>query len=647
MTTTTIDILNLLQEGVATAVKNIYDSDFPAEKVTISPTRKEFEGDYTVVVFPFSKAARKKPEAIGEDLGNYLKENLAEVTDFNVIKGFLNLVISDDYWKDFLQTASANSTYGKHPSNGKKVMVEYSSPNTNKPLHLGHIRNILLGWSSAQLFEAAGYEVVKTQIVNDRGIAICKSMLTWQKFGNGATPESEGIKSDHFVGKFYVLFNQKLSAEYKEWQETKDAKDIFAEWKKDEKVVKRTEKQIQEDREKDARENKLKTQATYTLEAYFFKAYKNTYFNEYSQLGKESREMLLAWEANDPEVRALWEKMNTWVYNGFGVTYERLGVNFDKNYYESDTYILGKETVDKGLSNEVFYQKEDGSTWIDLTDSKLDHKIVLRADGTSVYLTQDLGTAQLRYQDFGVDSMIYVVGDEQNYHFQVLFEVLKRLGEPYADALYHLSYGMVDLPTGKMKSREGTVVDADDLIAEVIAEARKNVEERGELTELSKEKREEIIRKIGLGALKFFIIKVQPKKRMVFNPAESVDMQGQTGPYVQNAFVRIQSILRKAGEVNGNYTTYDKLEPLEKELLGKLYAYPALVKNAAENLDPSEIANYCYDLAKSFHKFYHDHSILKAESEAAKHFRLALSKLIAQVLENGMMLLGIEMPERM
>jgi len=618
MTATTKDILSLLQEGVASAVKSLYESDFPAEKVTISPTRKEFEGDYTVVVFPFSKAARKKPEAIGEDLGNYLKENLEEVNDFNVIKGFLNLVISDGYWKNFLQAASSNTAYGKHSSNGKKVMVEYSSPNTNKPLHLGHIRNILLGWSSAQLFEAAGYEVVKTQIVNDRGIAVCKSMLAWQKFGKGETPESEGVKSDHFVGKFYVLFDQKFKAEYANWQQSEEGKSVFEAKHKDEQD-----------------------------EAAFFKAYKNTYFNEYSELGKEAREMLLAWEANDPEVRALWEKMNTWVYNGFEETYKRLGVHFDKNYYESDTYILGKETVDKGLSEGVFYQKEDGSTWIDLTDVKLDHKIVLRGDGTSVYLTQDLGTAQLRYQDFGVDSMIYVVGDEQNYHFQVLFEVLKRVGEPYADALHHLSYGIVDLPTGKMKSREGTVVDADDLIDEVIAEANKNVEERGELSELSEAERTEIIRKIALAALKFFIIKVQPKKRMIFNPAESVDMQGQTGPYVQNAYVRIQSILRKAGETAGDYTAYNKLESLEKDLLGKLYAYPVLVKSAAENLDPSEIANYCYDLAKTFHKFYHDHSILKAESESAKYFRLTLSKLTAQVLENGMLLLGIEMPERM
>ncbi|MEM9849871.1 MAG: arginine--tRNA ligase, partial [Bacteroidota bacterium] len=453
--TTTTNILNTIQEGVAAAVKSLYDSDFPAEKVTISSTRKEFEGDYTVVVFPFSKAARKKPEAIGEDLGNYLKSHLAEVADFNVIKGFLNLVISDDYWKSFLQANSENTSYGKQPSNGKKVMVEYASPNTNKPLHLGHIRNILLGWSSAQLFEAAGYDVIKTQIVNDRGIAVCKSMLAWQKFSGGATPESKNTKSDHFVGEYYVLFNQKLSTEYEAWQASEAGKAVYAE--------------------------KHKAAQSETA---FFKAYKNDYFNEYSKLGKEAREMLLAWEANDPEVRALWEKMNTWVYEGFDATYEKLGVHFDKNYYESDTYILGKATVEKGLAKDVFYQKEDGSTWIDLTDAKLDHKIVLRADGTSVYLTQDLGTAQLRYQDFGVDSMIYVVGDEQNYHFKVLFESLKRLGEPYADALYHLSYGMVDLPTGKMKSREGTVVDADDLIAEVTAEAQKNVEERGELAEL-------------------------------------------------------------------------------------------------------------------------------------------------------------------
>ncbi|MEM9885097.1 MAG: arginine--tRNA ligase [Bacteroidota bacterium] len=616
--TTIANIFTSLQMGVANAVKSLYATHFPAEKVTISPTRKEFVGDYTVVVFPFSKAAKKKPEAIGEDLGNYLKDHLAEVTDFNVIKGFLNLVISDEYWKNFLLANSENDSYGKQPSNGKKVMVEYSSPNTNKPLHLGHIRNILLGWSSAQLFEAAGYEVIKTQIVNDRGIAVCKSMLAWQKFGEGATPESEGMKSDHFVGKYYVLFDQKLRAEYEIWQKTEKGKAVYAE------------------KHKEAQEPVA-----------FFKSYKNTYFNEYSELGKEAREMLLAWEANNPAVRALWKKMNQWVYEGFGATYEKLGVHFDKNYYESDTYILGKETVEKGLAQGIFYEKEDGSTWIDLTDAKLDHKIVLRADGTSVYLTQDLGTAQLRYQDFGVDSMIYVVGDEQNYHFKVLFESLKRLGEPYADALYHLSYGMVDLPTGKMKSREGTVVDADDLIAEVMSEARKNVEQRGELAELAEAARVEIIRKIALAALKFFIVKVQPQKRMVFNPKESVDMQGQTGPYVQNAYVRIQSILRKAGETQGDFSTYARLQDLEKDLLTKLYAYPDLVKTAADNLDPSEIANYCYDLAKSFHKFYHDHSILRAESEAAKYFRLALSKMIAQVLESAMLLLGIEMPERM
>lgn len=613
-----MNIIDILQNGVLEGLKSLYGLDFTTDKIIISTTRKEFVGDYTLVVFPFTKDTRKKPEEVGEELGAYLKANAPLVADFNVIKGFLNLVVNDSFWLNFLANATQNEHFGRQPRLGKKVMVEFSSPNTNKPLHLGHIRNILLGWSCSQILDAAGYDVVKTQIINDRGIAICKSMLAWRSFGLGATPASTGIKSDHFVGQYYVLFEQKFQEEYKAWQQTEVAKAIF--------------------------EQKHKPDQD---EHIFFKQYKNHYFNQYSDLGRQAREMLLQWEAGDLGIRNLWKMMNNWVYQGFEETYFKLGVNFDKLYYESDTYLLGKEIIDQGLAKGIFYKKEDGSVWIDLTDAKLDHKLVLRSDGTSVYVTQDIGTAQVRYQDFSAERMVYTVADEQNYHFQVLFEIMKRLGEPYADGLYHLSYGMVDLPTGKMKSREGTVVDADDLMAEVIEEARQNMQERSEITDLSVEEREEIIRKIGLAALKFFIIKVQPKKRMVFDPKESVDMQGQTGPYVQNAYVRIQSILRRSATNSLNYADYTNLEVAEKELILKMYAYPDVIQSAAANYDPSEIANYCYDLAKMFHKFYHDFPILRAESEGAKHFRLQLITLTANVLKSAMELLGIEMPERM
>lgn len=610
-------IYPILQEGVAAAVKSLYDLEFSSEKVTISSTRKEFEGDYTIVVFPFTKAAKKKPIEIGKEIGDYLATHSPQVAKYNVVKGFLNLSLQDSFWLDFLTEAAQAENYGRLPRKNEKVLVEFSSPNTNKPLHLGHVRNILLGWSCAQILDAAGYEVAKIQIINDRGIAICKSMLAWRNFGLGETPNSSGIKSDHFVGKYYVLFEKKFQEEYKPWQESEEGKAIYV------------------SKHKEGQDEKA-----------FFKAYKNQYFNTYSQLGKAARQMLLEWEAGNPGIINLWKKMNTWVYDGFEETYQQMGVSFDKLYYESDTYLLGKEVVEKGLQDGTFYKKADGSVWIDLEDAKLDHKIVLRSDGTSVYLTQDIGTAMVRYQDFGAERMVYVVADEQNYHFQVLFETMKRLNEPYADGLYHLSYGMVDLPTGKMKSREGTVVDADDLMAEVIEEARKNIEERGEIQSLSAEEIEAIVRKIGLAALKFFIIKVQPKKRMTFNPKESVDMQGQTGPYVQNAYVRIQSVLRKAGKVDLDYTDY-QLETAEKELIGKIYSYPSIIETAAANYDPSEIANYCYDLAKSFHKFYHDFSVLRANTKKAKHFRLALIQLIAKVLASAMHFLGIEMPNRM
>lgn len=615
-----MSILTSLAQGVTEGLKQLYDLDFDPAKLTFQPTRKEFSGDFTLVVFPFTKAARKKPEEIGQELGGFLKEKVSEVADFNVIKGFLNLSLTDDFWRTYLASNYQKEDFGHQASTGKKVMVEFSSPNTNKPLHLGHIRNILLGWSSAQILHAAGYDVVKVQIINDRGIAICKSMLAWQKFGEGATPESTGQKADHFVGNFYVLFEQKFQEEYKAWQASPEGQAMF-----EEKAKKDTQDQPS-----------------------FFKAYKNTYFNEHSLLGREAREMLLRWEAGEEETVALWKKMNAWVYEGFDETYDRLGVTFDKVYYESDTYLSGKDIVESGLTEGVFYQKDDGSVWCDLEDVKLDQKLVLRSDGTSVYMTQDLGTARMRYDDFGTERMVYVVGDEQNYHFQVLFEILKKLGEPYANGLFHLSYGMVDLPTGKMKSREGTVVDADDLIDEVIAEARKNSQERDTLSALSPEEQDEVIRQIGLSALKFFIIKVHPKKRMVFNPRESVDLQGQTGPYVQNAYVRIQSVFRNAENIDWEAAkAYGALEEGERELLQKLHAFDRIILEAAEELDPSTIANYCYDLAKGFHRFWHDYSILKAESEAAKSFRLQLSQLVGISLRNGMNLLGIEMPDRM
>ncbi len=619
-----MNITDIIQNGVIQAVKEIYGETITTDQITMNVTRKEFEGDYTVVTFPFTRIAKKKPGEIAEELGDFLVKNIPQVDRFNVVQGFLNLVVSDQFWRDFLLETAENESFGKQPSNGRKVMIEYCSPNTNKPLHLGHVRNILLGWSCSQLYEAAGYDVVKVQIVNDRGIAICKSMLAWQKFGDGATPESTGTKSDHFVGDYYVMFEQKFQEEYKAWQQSAQGQAVLGEKRKPE----------QSDEQ-------------------FFKDFKNTYFNEYSVLGKEAREMLQAWEANDPATIELWKKMNGWVYAGFEETYRKLGVSFDKLYFESDTYLLGKDLVEQGLASGAFYKKDDGSVWVDLTDAKLDHKVVLRSDGTSVYITQDLGTAQMRYKDFGAEKMVYVVADEQNYHFQVLFETLKRLGEPYADGLHHLSYGMVDLPSGKMKSREGTVVDADDLVAEVIGEARAAAEERGEIAGLSKEEQEETMRKVGLAALKFHIIKVHPKKRMVFDPKESVDLQGQTGPHIQYAYVRIKSVLRKAegsefGIGNSELAkSYGPIQPQEKELISQIYRFPDVINAAAADFDPSAVANYCYDLAKAFHKFFTDLSILKAESEEAKAFRLQLCQAVANVLKTGMELLGIEMPERM
>ena len=614
-------ITTIIQTGVAKAAKELWGIEVAPESVSCSPTRKEFVGDYSVVVFTFVKAAKKSPPQVAAELGAYLQNNLPEIHSYNVIQGFLNLVLRDSFWTGFLTEVLENNTFGQASPKHQKVMIEYSSPNTNKPLHLGHIRNILLGWSCSKILEAAGYEVVRTKVVNDRGIAICKSMLAWKLWGEGRTPLSEGIKGDHFVGDYYVLFEKKFQVEYKEWQAQSLATAAF-----------------------DARKNKEQDKDV------FFKEYKNTYFNEYSQLGKEAREMLLNWEAGETETVSLWKTMNGWVYEGFNKTYLDLGVTFDKIYYESETYSLGKDIIMEGLSKGVFYQKPDHSIWIDLTAEKLDHKVVMRSDGTSVYITQDIGMAHLREQEFGAQKVVYVVADEQNYHFQVLFAILKKLGEPYAPGLFHLSYGMVDLPTGKMKSREGTVVDADDLMAEVISEASVETKERGEVAGLSEDRIAAITRNIGMGALKYQMIKVTPQKRMVFDPKESVALQGNTGPYIQYPYVRIRGVVAQAekdGTLSNTPSGYATLEPAEKGLLQQLYHYPKLIEEAAGAYDPSLIANYCYDLAKLYNKFWHDLSIFNAETPEARLFRLQLSKATGKVLAHGMGLLGIEMPERM
>jgi len=613
-----------LQHWISDAIKSSFDVDMSLDQLVLSETKKEFEGDYTLVVFPLVKLTKQSPEDIGARLGNEIIERShGLVAKFNVIKGFLNLSLSETFFKEHLSQISVTEDYGSQSKNDQKVMVEFSSPNTNKPLHLGHIRNILLGWSCSKILETAGFEVVKTQIINDRGIAICKSMLAWHLYGDQKTPQSSGIKGDHFVGDFYVLFEQKFQEEYKQWQTCLSAGSIF-----------------------EARKNKDQT------EDEFFKAFKNEYFNNHSHLGELAKKMLADWERGDYEVIQLWKTMNSWVYEGFDATYEKLGVHFDTLYYESDTYLLGKTVIQKGIEQGTFYQEADGSVWVDLTDVGLDKKILLRSDGTSVYITQDIGTALQRYEETQAQKMIYTVADEQDYHFKVLFEVMKKINAPFADGLYHLSYGMVDLPGGaKMKSREGTVVDADDLIAEVIQEAHDASIERGEIHEMSKEEQEDTIRKIGLAALKYFIIKVSPKKRMTFDPKESVDMQGQTGPYIQNAYVRIQSVIRKANQDTnqnlGTYEAYTEMKDIEKSIIRNLLHFPYLVLDAARQYDPSIIANFAYDLAKDYHRFYHEARILTAETTEAKSFRLVLSEQVGKVLKKSMDLLGIEMPEKM
>lgn len=617
-----MNFISIIQNEVAAAVKALYGLDIASTDVICSPTRKEFEGDYTITVFSFAKSARKAPPQIGQELGDYLTQNVASIAKFNVIQGFLNLVINNVFWTDFVAQNALNQDFGLLPKKDVRVMVEYSSPNTNKPLHLGHIRNILLGWSCSKILEAAGYDVVRTKVVNDRGIAICKSMLAWQLFGDKKTPNTEGVKGDHFVGDYYVLFENEFKKEYKKWQD---------EVSLDEEILPNLNKK-----------NLPKDE--------FFKEFKNEYFNKHSKLGAQAREMLLKWEAGDAETLALWQQMNGWVYEGFNETYKNLGVHFDKIYYESNSYLLGKDIIEEGLTKGIFYQKPDSSVWIDLSEAKLDQKLVLRSDGTSVYITQDIGMAQLREQEFAARKVIYVVADEQNYHFQVLFEILKKLGEPYAEGLHHLSYGMVELPTGRMKSREGTVVDADDLMAEVVKEAHREVSERGALEGVKLDTKAEIERRIGIAAMKYQLIKVNPKKKMIFDPAESVNFEGNTGPYIQYPFVRSSGVVRDAvaqGNDLSKRSNYVNLTSEENDLVQRLYEFPKNVEEAAANYDPSVIANYVYDVARSFNRFWVNCSILKENDADIRLFRLQLSQLTATTLQRAMDLLGIEMPERM
>jgi arginyl-tRNA synthetase len=600
-----MSIENKIIKGVKDGIQSLYGADVDEKQIQVQQTRSEFEGQLTVVVFPFLRASKKGPEQTGQELGQYLKENLSGVVEnFNVVKGFLNLVISSQSWLELLQAINADEQFGfvSATEDSPLVMIEYSSPNTNKPLHLGHVRNNLLGSSLARIVAANGNKVVKTNIVNDRGIHICKSMLAWLKYGNGETPESSGKKGDHLIGDYYVAFDQHYRQEVKE---------LVAQGMDEEKA------------------------------------------KQEAPLIKEAHEMLVKWEQNDPEVRALWKKTNEWVYTGFDETYKMMGVSFDKIYYESDTYLEGKEKVMEGLEKGIFYRREDGSVWADLTKDGLDEKLLLRSDGTSVYMTQDIGTAKLRFQDFPIDKMIYVVGNEQNYHFQVLSILLDKLGFKWGKDLVHFSYGMVELPSGKMKSREGKVVDADDLIAKMIEDAYQVSKEMGKNEDIPEAEAREIARKVGLGALKYFILKVDARKNMLFNPAESIDFNGNTGPFIQYTYARISSILRKAKEAGMDLsaltTLSNQITLSEKEisLIQKLNSFEAAVRQAGQDYSPSGIANYCYELTKEYNQFYHDFSILKEEDDNIKQFRLMLSKCVAKVLNEGMGLLGIEMPERM
>ncbi|SFT55876.1 arginyl-tRNA synthetase [Algoriphagus locisalis] len=596
-----MNIQESIHNGIQLAFQNIFNHDLPLDQISLAPTRKEFEGTYTFVVFPYLKISKSTPEATANLIGEYLKENVSEVAGFNVVKGFLNLELNNMIWVDVFQKLIANENIGQLPANGQKVMVEYSSPNTNKPLHLGHLRNNFLGFSVANILEANGYEVIKANLVNDRGIHICKSMVAYQHFGNGETPESSGLKGDHLAGKYYVIFDQKYKEQIAELKENGQS-------------------------EEDAKKN--------------------------APLFLEAQEMLRKWEANDEEVVALWKQMNTWVYEGFEKTYKRMGVSFDKYYYESDTYLLGKDIVTEGLEKGVFFKKENGSVWVDLTDEGLDEKLVLRGDGTSVYITQDMGTADLKYDDFGISKSVYVVGNEQDYHFDVLFKIMRKLGRPYGEGLYHLSYGMVDLPTGKMKSREGTVVDADDLMQEMVDTAAQHTKELGKIDGFNEEQATELYETLGMGALKYFLLKVDPKKRMLFNPQESIEFQGNTGPFIQYSHARIASILRKAVQIGVDYKEADfskltKVEESESSLIYLLNDFEKKISQAGLDYSPAILAQYLFDLAKEYNRFYADLPIFLENDPTILAFRVALSSHTAKTLKKGMQLLGIAVPERM
>ena len=605
-----MNIEALISKAAGEAVKALYGMDATEKMLQLQKTRSEFEGNLTLVVFPFVKAAKKSPEQTAQEIGEYMQNNCTAVEKFNVVKGFLNLSIGDGAWLELLKAIDSDERFGtkKAEDGAPLVMIEYSSPNTNKPLHLGHVRNNLLGWSLAQIMEANGNRVVKTNIVNDRGIHICKSMLAWQKWGNGETPESSGKKGDHLIGDYYVLFDK----HYREEQAQLQAQLVEAGMAPDE-AAKRAKDE--------------------------------------APLIKEAHEMLVKWEQGDPEVRALWEKMNNWVYAGFDETYKKMGVSFDKIYYESQTYLKGKANVEEGLAKGLFERHEDNSVWADLTNEGLDQKLLLRSDGTSVYMTQDIGTAEMRFQDYPIDKMIYVVGNEQNYHFQVLSILLDRLGFKWGKELTHFSYGMVELPNGKMKSREGTVVDADDLMELMVEDAYKTSMELGKFDDMTEEERREIARIVGMGALKYFILKVDARKNMLFNPEESIDFNGNTGPFIQYTYARIRSILRKSEEIRVKSeafaTAIPSLSEKEVELIQKMSEFGAAVEQAGKDYSPSGIANYCYELTKVFNQFYHDYSILNEPDEQKKAVRLMLAKNVAKIIKSGMGLLGIEVPERM
>ena len=605
-----MDIQNVIQAACAKAVEALYGVSVGEDQLQLQKTKKEFEGHLTLVVFPLLKISHKKPEETAREIGQWLADNESAVEKFNVIKGFLNISVATSSWASLLNNISQANDYGTvapTPSS-PLVMIEYSSPNTNKPLHLGHVRNNLLGWSVSQILQAASNRVVKTNIVNDRGIHICKSMLAWLKWGNGETPESSGKKGDHLIGDYYVAFDKHYREEVRTLAAQFEAEGLDA----------------------DSAKNKAEKEAP---------------------LIKEAHEMLVKWEQNDPEVRALWKKMNDWVYAGFDQTYKALGVNFDKIYYESDTYLVGKAKVEEGLSKGLFVRHDDGSVWADLRSEGLDEKLLLRSDGTSVYMTQDIGTAKLRFDDYPIDKMVYVVGNEQNYHFKVLSILLDKLGFEWGKDLVHFSYGMVELPNGKMKSREGTVVDADDLIAEMIATARQTSEELGKFADMSAEEKQEIARIVGLGALKYFLLKVDARKNMLFNPAESIDFNGNTGPFIQYTYARIRSVLRKAKDAGINFNDGIKedtpVNEKEQSLIQHLAQFPAIIQQAAADYSPSTVVNYCYDLVKEYNQFYHDYTILGESNEEKRQLRLVLSEQVSNVVRTGMRLLGIEVPERM